>query len=160
MLISLLIGQLSKDDRQKVMTICSLRRCCKQDDPYWGWFKFVHRKEGVFSRFLRWQQLYMKAFLCLNVSACVCIKIVHFSVLPSGVFISVPLVCFSVPPPFVSLSFPLCISLFLPISSPPYRFFSAWSTFQMLTVNLFYLLFLFLSKVHCAHACLLLVVQV
>ena len=103
MLISLLIGQLSKDDRQKVMTICSLRRCCKQDDPYWGWFKFVHRKShAIISQKRRSVQqvstLAATLYEGISVPECVCVYLYK-----NCTFLRPPLWCLYQCPPCVFL---------------------------------------------------------
>ena len=138
MLISLLLGQLSKGDR-KLMTICIIdlhlrdavisKMILTKIDSNLSCesHAILYQKRRNVQQVFRWPApLYEDFFVCL------CVKILHFSALPSNVFLGallvlfsvpfhvsfIPVVCFSVP----SIHFPtfqLCWAEIALISTPP-----------------------------------------
>ena len=102
MLISLLLGQLSKGDR-KLMTICiidlHLRDVVSKmilttvdSNLSRESHAILYQKRRNVQQVFRWP-----APLYEDFSVCLCVKIVHFSTLSSGVFLGALLVLFSVP---------------------------------------------------------------
>ena len=96
MLISLLLGQLSKGDR-KLMTICIIDLYLR-DVVSKVILTTVDSNLSRESHAILYQQVFRwPAPLYEDFSVCLCVKIVHFSTLPSGVFLGALLVLFSAP---------------------------------------------------------------
>ena len=102
MLISLLLGQLSKGDR-KLMTICIIDLYLRDvvskmilttvdSNLSRESQAILYQKRRNVQQVFRWP-----APLYEDFSVCLCVKIVHFSTLPSGVFLGAIVVLFSVP---------------------------------------------------------------